>query len=59
MEVSEFNETGLFNNAAGFESRFSFGVFSGARTSSVFLEQVSNANFAGILCVFLVATWGG
>ena len=58
MEVSEFNETGLFNNAAGFESRFSFGVFSGARTSSVFLEQVSNANFAGILCVFLVATWG-
>ena len=54
MEISEFNELGLFNNALGFASRFSFGLFDGPRTSSIFLEQVSLANFATVLCLFLL-----
>lgn len=54
MEISEFNELGLFNNALGFASRFSFGLFDGPRTSSIFLEQVSLANFATILCLYLL-----
>lgn len=54
MKVSEFNDLGLFNNALGFKSRFSFGLFDGPRTSSIFLEQVSLANFATILCLYLL-----
>jgi hypothetical protein len=57
VKASEYNDTGLFNNALGFGSRFSYGIFSGARTSSIFLEQVSLANFAGVLCIFLVSRW--
>ncbi|WP_242154744.1 hypothetical protein [Sphingomonas sp. BAUL-RG-20F-R05-02] len=53
MEVSEYNTTGLSNSAAGFASRFSFGLFSGPRTSSIFLEQVSNANFACVETLYL------
>jgi len=53
----ELDDSGLFRNALGFEGRFSFGIFSGARTSSLFLEQVSAANYAGVLCVFLLALW--
>lgn len=54
QEVSQFNEVGLFNNALGFASRFSFGLFDVPRTSSIFLEQVSLANFATVLTVFCV-----
>lgn len=54
QEVSQFNEVGLFNNALGFASRFSFGLFDVPRTSSVFLEQVSLANFATVLTIFCV-----
>lgn len=53
IETPVWNETGLFGNALSFEGRFSFGLFSGARTSSVFLEQVSLGNFAVILTIFL------
>ncbi len=54
-EISEFNEVGVFGNALSFESRFSYGLFDGPRTSSIFLEQVSLANFATIICLYLLA----
>lgn len=53
-EVSEFNEVGVFGNALGFEGRFSYGVISGPRTSSIFLEQVGLANFTIIAAIFFV-----
>lgn len=52
-----FNESGLFGNALGFDGRFSFGIFSVPRTCSIFLEQVSLANYAGVLSIFLLALW--
>jgi hypothetical protein len=54
IEIKEFNQIGVFGNAEGFEGRFSYGVFSGPRTSSIFLEQVSLANFCTILGVYLM-----
>lgn len=53
----ELDESGIFRNALGFEGRFSFGIFTGPRTSSVFLEQVSLANYAAVLCVYLLSLW--
>lgn len=53
IEASEFNNTGLFNTATSYEGRFGFGLFDGPRTSSIFLEQISNANFACILAMYL------
>lgn len=57
IEASEFNNSGLFNNAGSFEGRFSFGIFDVPRTSSIFMEQVSNANFACVLALYLSARW--
>lgn len=56
VETAVWDETGLFRNAVGFESRFSFGLID-HRSASVFLEQVSLANFAAVLSVFLLALW--
>jgi hypothetical protein len=53
IEVSEYNNTGLFNSATSFQGRFNFGVFSVPRTSSIFLEQVSNGNFAALGALYL------
>ncbi|MEN2785592.1 hypothetical protein ACFOKI_11735 [Sphingomonas qilianensis] len=58
MQASEYNNSGLFNNASSFEGRFSFGFFDIPRTSSVFMEQVSNANFACVLALYISARWG-
>jgi hypothetical protein len=52
LEIMEWNQTGVFGNAEGFEGRFSYGVFSGPRTSSIFLEQVGLANFCTVLGVY-------
>lgn len=52
----EFNDTGLFANALSFEDRFSFGLLP-YRASSIFLEQVSLANFGIVILVFLTAFW--
>lgn len=49
--------SGLFQNAQMFGGRFSFGVFETHRLSSLFLEQVSLANFSIILAVFLSTFW--
>lgn len=57
LEDSPFNDTGLFSNSLGFESRFSFGLLD-HRASSVFLEQVSLANFSIVLMLMLCAFWG-
>lgn len=53
----ELDEIGLFANALGFDDRFSILNLIAHRTSSLFLEQVSLANFATVLTVFLVAMW--
>jgi hypothetical protein len=52
-----YNETGLFAAALGFDGRFNYGLFSGPRTSSVFLEQVSLSNFAIVLSIYLATFW--
>jgi len=55
----ELDEIGLFANALGFQDRFSILNIVGHRTSSLFLEQVSLANFATVLTTFLVGMWRG
>jgi len=57
MAVFEYDDSGIFRNALGFANRFSYGLFSGPRTSSIFLEQVSLANYAAILGIFLISVW--
>lgn len=37
--------------------RFSFGIFNVPRASSIFLEQVSLANFSMVLAIFLTTFW--
>lgn len=56
IEQLIWDDSGLFGNALGFESRFSFGL-SDHRTASVFLEQVTLANFAGVFTIILAALW--
>lgn len=51
------DELGLFPNALGFDGRFSYGLFQTPRTSSVFLEQTSLANFASVAAIYLIARW--
>ncbi len=57
IEKLSVDTTGLFRNSLGFAGRFSFGLFDNRRLSSVFLEQVSLANFAMVLCIFAVTFW--
>jgi len=54
-----FDETGLFPNALGFDGRFNYGLFQAPRTSSIFLEQTSLANFASVTAIYLLAQWRG
>jgi len=49
-----YSNLGLFRGALGFEGRFSFGLID-HRSSSIFLEQVSLANFCGVLVIYLVS----
>jgi hypothetical protein len=56
LKQVSFNKTGLFANALGFEGRFSFGLID-HRSSSIFLEQVSLANFCGVIVVYLLSFW--
>ena len=55
--VSEYDESGLFAPALGFEGRFSLLSITGHRTASLFLEQVSLGNFAAVLSMFLACKW--
>lgn len=58
LAQKEHDASGLFQNAQMFKDRFSFGFFETHRLSSLFLEQVSLANFSIILAVFLSTFWG-
>lgn len=49
-----YSDSGLFRGALGFEGRFSFGLID-HRSSSIFLEQVSLANFCGVMVIYLVS----
>lgn len=57
IEELETDESGLFRNSLGYTGRFSFGFLSSHRLSSVFLEQVSLANFAMVLAIFSATFW--
>lgn len=54
IPLFSLDSSGLFRSALGFKGRFSFGL-SSHRTSSIFIEQVSLANYAGVLCIFLIS----
>ena len=56
IKQMSFNNTGLFANALGFQGRFSFGLID-HRSSSIFLEQVSLANFCGVIVIYLLSFW--
>jgi putative polymerase len=57
-EVQEFYEdVGLSVGTIGYEDRFSFGVFTGPRTSSIFLEQVGINCFAITIMIYLSSFW--
>ncbi|PZM12344.1 hypothetical protein [Rhizobium tubonense] len=56
IKQASFNNTGLFANALGFQGRFSFGLID-HRSSSIFLEQVSLANFCGVVVIYLLSFW--
>lgn len=56
LKPPEWDTTGLFGNALGFEGRLSFGLI-GHRASSLFLEQVSLSNFAGIVMMYMLYFW--
>lgn len=57
VELFEIVDSKLFRNALGFEGRFSFGIIN-HRSSSLFLEQVSLANFCGVMMIYLLTLWG-
>lgn len=54
IEPFEYSDSGLFRNSLGYSSRFSFNFLSSHRISSLFLEQVSLANFAMVTLIFLM-----
>ncbi len=56
IEELAADDSGLFRNALGYADRFSFNI-SSHRLSSIFLEQVSLANFAMVLCIFTCTFW--
>lgn len=56
VKPPEWDDTGLFKNALGFEGRLSFGLI-GHRASSLFLEQVSLSNFAGVMMMYTLFFW--
>jgi len=57
ISKEKFDEMGLFANALGFDSRFAIMNIMDHRACSIFLEQVSLANFAIVLAIFLACNW--
>jgi len=53
LEQISFGGSKLFQNSIKIPGRFSFNI-ADHRTSSVFVEQVSLANFSGVILVFLI-----
>ena len=56
LQPPEWDTSGLFGNALGFEGRLSFGLID-HRASSLFLEQVSLSNFAGVMMMYTLYFW--
>nr|WP_316655922.1 hypothetical protein [uncultured Gellertiella sp.] len=56
LKQATYDSRGLFANALGFKGRLSFGVID-HRASSLFLEQVSLANFSGISMIYCIYFW--
>lgn len=57
--VKEFYEdVGLMVGTIAYEGRFSFGIFTGPRTSSIMLEQVGINCFVIVLMVYMSTMWG-
>ncbi|MBL0373517.1 hypothetical protein JJB09_15920 [Rhizobium sp. KVB221] len=54
LEQISFGGSKLFQNSIKIPGRFSFNI-ADHRTSSLFVEQVSLANFSGVLLVFLIS----
>ncbi|MCW2318375.1 putative polymerase [Rhodoblastus acidophilus] len=52
-----YDQSGLFQNAFSYSGRFSFALFDDRRLSSIFLEQVSLANYAMVLAIFAITFW--
>lgn len=50
-------ERGLAIGTIAYEGRFSFGIWHGSRTSSVFLEQVGINTYAIVLTIYLSCMW--
>jgi len=57
VELYSMDTSGLFRNSLGVAGRFSFGLFGQRRLSSIFLEQVSLANYAMILAMVTMVFW--
>jgi hypothetical protein len=57
IEQFSLDDSGLFRNALGYEGRVQFSSLSDHRTSSIFIDQVSLANYTSVLGVYLLATW--
>jgi hypothetical protein len=57
IALADIDELGLFRNAVWYEGRFAISSISNHRTASLFLEQVSLANFSTVLVIYLVAMW--
>lgn len=56
VEEFSLDQSGLFRNALGYQGRFSLNIAS-HRTASIFIEQVSLANFASVIEIYLVSRW--
>lgn len=56
LEQISFDGSKLFQNVLRIPGRFSFGIID-HRAASIFLEQVSLANFCGVLLIFLATFW--
>lgn len=56
LEQISFDGSKLFQNVLRIPGRFSFGIIN-HRAASIFLEQVSLANFCGVLLIFLTTFW--
>lgn len=56
LKQPDYDGSGLFGNALGFKGRLTFGLI-GHRASSLFLEQVSLSNFAGVMMMYCLFFW--
>lgn len=56
LEQISFDGSKLFQNVLRIPGRFSFGIIE-HRAASIFLEQVSLANFSGVLLIFVTTFW--